>query len=136
AFPHAGTTPPKAISRFLSMNGRVVYEFAIKAVPEAIEAACARAGIKVKDIDFLVPHQANQRIIKAAAERLGFPPEQIVTNIDQYGNTSAASIPLAFSDAVKRGQISTPSTCALVGFGGGLTWGSAILKWTAKDSRT
>ncbi len=136
AFPHAGTTPPKAISRFLSMNGRVVYEFAIKAVPEAIEAACARAGIQVRDIDFLVPHQANQRIIKAAAERLGFPPEQIVTNIDQYGNTSAASIPLAFSDAVKRGQIKGPVTCALVGFGGGLTWGSAILKWTAKDSRT
>lgn len=135
AYPHAGTTPPKAMNRFLSMNGRVVYEFAIKAVPEAIEAACARAGIQSKDIDFLVPHQANQRIIKAAADRLGFPPEKIVTNIDQYGNTSAASIPLAFSDAVKRGQIKSPSTCALVGFGGGLTWGAAILKWTAKDSR-
>lgn len=135
AYPHAGTTPPKAMSRFLSMNGRVVYEFAIKAVPEAIEAACARAGIQVKDIDFLVPHQANQRIIKAAADRLGFPPEKIVTNIDQYGNTSAASIPLAFSDAVKRGQIKAPATCALVGFGGGLTWGSAIVRWTAQDSR-
>src|SRR6185369_8885784 len=64
AYPHAGTTPPKAMHRFLNMNGRAIYEFAVTAVPEAVRAACARAGIRVEDIDFLVPHQANQRIIK------------------------------------------------------------------------
>ncbi len=131
AYPHAGTTPPKAMHRFLHMNGRAIYEFAVNAVPEAVKAACARAGIRVDDLDFLVPHQANQRIIKAVAERLGMRPEQIVSNLDQYGNTSAASIPLALRDALRRRQIVPPATCALVGFGGGLTWGSAIVRWTA-----
>lgn len=135
AYPHAGTTPPKAVNRYLHMNGRAIYEFAVNAVPEAVRAACGRAGIRVEDIDFFVPHQANQRIIKAAAERLKFRPEQIVSNLDQYGNTSAASIPLALRDALARGQISPPAICALVGFGGGLTWGAAIVRWTATESR-
>lgn len=135
AYPHAGTTPPNAMHRFLQMNGRAVYEFAIHAVPEAIRTGCNRAGIAVEDLDYLIPHQANKRIINSAAERLGFKPEQVVCNLDEYGNTSAASIPLAFSDALKRGSIKTPSLCALVGFGGGLTWGTAVLKWTAKDAR-
>ncbi len=134
-YPHVGTTPEKATHRFLQMNGRAVYEFAINAVPDAVKTACARAGIEVKDIDFLVPHQANQRIIKAAAERLGFSPKQIVSNLDQYGNTSAASIPLAMADALMRKQIIPPAVCVLVGFGGGLTWGSAIIRWTAFDQR-
>ena len=135
AYPHAGTTPPKAMHRFLQMNGRAIYEFAVNAVPEAVRAACAKAGIRVEEVDFLVPHQANHRIIKAAAERLGMRPEQIVSNVDEYGNTSAASIPLALYDALKRGQVMPPATCALVGFGGGLTWGSAIIRWTAPDRR-
>ena len=135
AYPHAGSTPPKAMNRFLHMNGRAIYEFAVNAVPEAVRAACAKAGISVADIDFLVPHQANQRIIKAAADRLGMRPEQIVSNVDQYGNTSAASIPLALRDSILRGQIVAPVTCALVGFGGGLTWGAAIVRWTATDKR-
>ncbi len=135
AYPHAGTEPPVPTQRFLQMNGRAIYEFAVNAVPEAVHAACAKAGIRVEDIDFLVPHQANQRIIKAAAERLGLKKEQLVSNLDQYGNTSAASIPLAFADALLRGQIVPPATCCLVGFGGGLTWGSAIVRWTAVDSR-
>ncbi len=135
AYPHAGTTPPKAAHRFLQMNGRAIYEFAVNAIPEAVRAACARASIRPEELDFLVPHQANQRIIKAAAERLGMRKEQIVSNLDQYGNTSAASIPLAFADAIRRGQVTPPSTCALVGFGGGLTWGAAIVRWTAVDSR-
>jgi 3-oxoacyl-[acyl-carrier-protein] synthase-3 len=135
AYPHAGTIPPKATERFLQMNGRAIYEFAVNAVPEAVRAAAAQAGIRVEDIDFLVPHQANRRIINAAAERLGMRQEQIVSNVDQYGNTSAASIPLAFWQAIKREQVKPPATCALVGFGGGLTWGAAILKWTAVDKR-
>lgn len=134
-YPHTGTTPPKAMQRFLSMNGRAIYEFAVNAVPEAVKAACAKAGIRVEDIDFLVPHQANQRIIKAAAQRLGMREEQIVSNVDEYGNTSAASIPLALCDALGRKQVVPPATCALVGFGGGLTWGAAVVRWTATDKR-
>jgi 3-oxoacyl-[acyl-carrier-protein] synthase-3 len=117
------------------MNGRAIYEFAVNAVPEAVRAACSDAGITVEDIDFLIPHQANMRIIKSAAERLGMAPEKIVSNVNEMGNTSAASIPLAMWQALKRGQIQVGSTCALVGFGGGLTWGSAIVKWTAVDQR-
>ncbi len=135
AYPHEGTTPPKAVNRYLQMNGRAIYEFAVNAVPEAVRAACARAGMRVEDVDFFVPHQANQRIIKAAAERLGYKPEQIVSNLDQYGNTSAASIPLALRDALRRKQIVPPATCALVGFGGGLTWGAAIVRWTASEHK-
>lgn len=135
AYPHCGTTPPKATERFLQMNGRAIYEFAVNAVPEAVRATAAKAGIRVEDIDYIVPHQANRRIINAAAERLGMRKDQIVSNVDQFGNTSAASIPLALWQALKRKQIETPATCALVGFGGGLTWGAAIVRWTVKDAR-
>ena len=135
AYPHAGVTPPQATHGFLEMNGRAIYEFAVNAVPEAVRAACADAGIGVEDVDFLIPHQANMRIIKSAAERLGMPSEKIVSNVGEMGNTSAASIPLAMWQAIRRGQIKEGSTCALVGFGGGLTWGAAIVKWTAVDNR-
>jgi 3-oxoacyl-[acyl-carrier-protein] synthase-3 len=135
-YPHPGKVPAKNADRFLQMNGRPIYEFAVQAVPEAVRAAAAKAGIRVEDIDFLVPHQANRRIINAAAERLGMPREKIVSNVDELGNTSAASIPLALWQAIKRKQVVPPATCALVGFGGGLTWGSAIVRWTAKDART
>ncbi len=135
AYPHEGTTPSKGVDRFLQMSGRPIYEFAVQAVPEAVREAAARANITVDDIDFLVPHQANRRIINAAAERLGMKREQIVSNVDELGNTSAASIPLALWQAIRRKQVVPPAICALVGFGGGLTWGAAIVRWTAKDSR-
>jgi len=134
-FPHGGKTVPKETHRFLQMNGRAIYEFAVNAVPEAVRAACAKAGMSVEGIDFLIPHQANKRIIKAAADRLGLKEEQLVSNLDEYGNTSAASIPLAFTEAIGQGKIKTPSTCCLVGFGGGLTWGAAVIRWTAVDQR-
>ncbi len=133
AYPFSGEEPPKAMDRYLKMNGRAIYEFAVHAVPEAMRASCAKAGIRIEDVDYFVPHQANQRIINAAAERLGLRPEQIVSNLEEYGNTSAASIPLALRDAVRRKQIVPPATCALVGFGGGLTWGAAIVRWTASE---
>jgi 3-oxoacyl-[acyl-carrier-protein] synthase-3 len=135
AYPHGGVTPPKSADKFLSMSGRPIYEFAVQAVPEAVRAAAAKAGIRVEDIDYLVPHQANRRIINAAAERLGMGKEKIVSNVEELGNTSAASIPLALWQAIKRKQVVPPATMALVGFGGGLTWGSAIVRWTAKDAR-
>ncbi|MGD9680980.1 MAG: beta-ketoacyl-ACP synthase III [Candidatus Obscuribacterales bacterium] len=135
AYPHAGTEPPRAVERFLQMNGRAIYEFAVNAVPEAVRMAAQRAEIEVEEIDYMVPHQANIRIIKAAADRLGMRPEQVITNVDEMGNTSAASIPLALWAALKRGQIEPPATLCLVGFGAGLTWGSAIVRWKARDSR-
>lgn len=134
-YPDKDEFPPAAVNRFLHMDGRAVYEFAVNAVPECVNAACEMAGLTVADIDYLVPHQANQRIIKSAAKRLGLRPEQVVSNVDQYGNTSAASIPLAFSEAVSRGQIKIPATMALVAFGGGLTSGAAIIRFSATDKR-
>jgi 3-oxoacyl-[acyl-carrier-protein] synthase III len=134
-YPHAGAPPTKTVDRFLQMNGRAIYEFAVNAVPEAVRACSAKAGIRVEDIDYLVPHQANRRIINAAAERLGMSKEQIISNVDELGNTSAASIPLALWQALKRKQVKSPATCALVGFGGGLTWGAAIVRWNAADKR-
>lgn len=134
-YPHEGVTPPQATHRFLHMNGRAIYEFAVNAVPEAVKVCCERAGISVKDLDFIVPHQANQRIIKAAAERLGLPKEKVVCNVEEYGNTSAASIPLAFTHAIRTGHVKAPAMMALVGFGGGLTWGAAVIRWTAVDKR-
>lgn len=135
AYPHKGAEETKPVDRFLQMNGRAIYEFAVNAVPEAVRHACGLAGIGVDDIDYMVPHQANIRIIKAAADRLGLKTEQLVTNVDEMGNTSAASIPLALWQAIKRGKIKTPSTICLVGFGSGLTWGSAVVRWTAVDKR-
>jgi 3-oxoacyl-[acyl-carrier-protein] synthase-3 len=134
-YPHGGVKAPKETHRFLQMNGRAIYEFAVNAVPEAVRAVCAKAGIRVEDLDYLIPHQANKRIIKAAADRLGLREDQLVSNLDEYGNTSAASIPLAFAEAITRGQVTTPATCAFVGFGGGLTWGAAIIRWSAQDQR-
>jgi len=137
-YPHAesGSEAQQPTTRFLQMNGRAIYEFAVNAVPEAVRQATAAAGIEVSDIDYMVPHQANIRIIKAAADRLGIKHEQLITNVDEMGNTSAASIPLALWQAIRRGQVKMPSTMCLVGFGAGLTWGSAIVKWTAVDQRT
>ena len=135
-YPHKDVTPPiKKVDRFLQMQGRQVYEFAINAVPEAVRTAAEKAGIKVEDIDYFVPHQANRRIINSAADKLGMTREQIVSNVDELGNTSAASIPLALWQALRRKQIKTPAICALVGFGGGLTWGAAIIRWSAVDKR-
>ena len=109
--------------KFVHMNGRPIYEFAVKAVPEAVHTVIEKAGLKLEDIDYLVPHQANIRIMNSAVERLGISADKLVSNVDKVGNTSAASIPLALWHAVQNEQIKTPATCALVGFGAGLTWG-------------
>lgn len=134
-YPHAGADELAPTTRFLQMNGRAIYEFAVNAVPEAVRQATAVAGITVDDIDYMVPHQANIRIIKAAADRLGIKQEQVITNVDEMGNTSAASIPLAIWSAIRRDKVKMPSTMVLVGFGAGLTWGSAVVRWTAVDQR-
>ncbi len=113
----------------ISMKGKEVYRFAIEKVPEVIEKALYRANLNTADIDWLILHQANQRIIDAIAERLEIPREKVISNIAKYGNTSAASIPLALDEAVRQGKISPRDTIAVSGFGAGLTWGAAIFQW-------
>jgi 3-oxoacyl-[acyl-carrier-protein] synthase-3 len=120
---------------YIKMDGKEVYKFATKAVPEAVEAALAQAGLTLDDVDFVIPHQANQRIIDAAAERLGLPHEKMVSNISRYGNTSTASIPLALEELVREGRITPGMVVVLVGFGAGLTWGASVIRWT-KEGET
>lgn len=96
---------------------------------QVIEAAIDKAGLQKDDIDWLVMHQANQRILDAAAQRLGLPSERVVSNLSEYGNTSAASIPLALDEAVRAGNIKDGDVVALAGFGAGLTWAAAIVRW-------
>ncbi len=113
----------------ITMNGREVYRFAVAKVPEAIGKAMFRANLTADDIDWLLLHQANQRIMDAVAKRLKIPQSKILSNIAEYGNTSAASIPLALDAAVREGKVKPGDIIAASGFGAGLTWGSAIFKW-------
>lgn len=113
----------------ITMNGQEIYRFAVKKVPEVIEKAMFRSNISVAEIDWLLLHQANQRILDAVAQRLNIPAEKVISNLAKYGNTSAASIPIALDEAVREGKIKTGDTIAAAGFGAGLTWGSAIFKW-------
>ncbi|MGD1919159.1 MAG: beta-ketoacyl-ACP synthase III [Pleurocapsa sp.] len=124
-----GVTAQKGTYQPISMNGREVYRFAVAKVPEAIGKAMFRANLTADDIDWLLLHQANQRIMDAVAKRLKIPQEKILSNIAEYGNTSAASIPLALDAAVRDGRVKPGDTIAASGFGAGLTWGSAIFKW-------
>ena len=96
---------------------------------DATDAALAKAGLAKSDVDFLIPHQANKRIIDAAMKYLDIPPERCVVNIQEYGNTSAASIPIALSEAVRSGRVKPGDVVVFVGFGGGLSWGAVVWKW-------
>jgi 3-oxoacyl-[acyl-carrier-protein] synthase III len=113
----------------LAMNGKEVYRFAVNKVPEAIDKVLFTAGLTVADVDWLILHQANQRIMEAVATRIGLPAQKIVSNVADYGNTSAASIPIALNAAVRSGQIKAGDTIATSGFGAGLSWGAAIFRW-------
>jgi 3-oxoacyl-[acyl-carrier-protein] synthase-3 len=98
-------------------------------VPEVIEKALYRANLTTSDIDWLVLHQANQRIMDAVSDRLKLPPEKVISNLSEYGNTSAASIPLALDEAVRSGKVKKGDIIASSGFGAGLTWGGIIFRW-------
>ena len=113
---------------FIQMNGKEVYRFVARVLPEYVEKLIADAGMKNEDIDYLIPHQANLRIIKAVQERLGYSDEKVVTNIERFGNTSAASIPLALVESVEQGKVKLGSTAILTGFGAGMTWGGCIVR--------
>ena len=113
----------------ITMNGQEIYRFAVRKVPEVIEKAMFRASISVEKIDWLLLHQANQRILDAVAQRLNIPPEKVISNLANYGNTSAASIPLALDEAVRQGKVKSGDTIAAAGFGAGLSWGAVIFQW-------
>ncbi|MEQ6375484.1 beta-ketoacyl-ACP synthase III [Bacillaceae bacterium S4-13-56] len=111
------------------MNGREVFKFAVRQMGESAVNVVEKIGLKKEDVDFLIPHQANIRIMEAARERLGIDKERMATFIHKYGNTSAASIPIALSEEIERGKIKDGDLVVLVGFGGGLTWGAVALRW-------
>jgi len=111
------------------MDGSEVFKFAVRIMESATVSALETAGLTVSDIDYMVPHQANIRIVNAAAKRLNLPVEKVAVNMDKYANTSAASVPIALDEALEAGKIHKGDIVVLVGFGSGLTWGSAVLRW-------
>ena len=113
----------------LRMQGREVFKHAVGMVVDVIEDVFARTGVTADDIDWFVPHQANQRIIDASAKKLGIPPEKVVMTVAEHGNTSAASIPLALDVAVRDGRIKPGDLVLLEAMGGGFTWGAALVRW-------
>ena len=111
------------------MNGRVTFQLAVRGMSAATQDVLAAGGLTLGDVDHLVPHQANQRILTAVAETLGFPPERVVSTIRDFGNNSAASVPLAFDLGVKKCLIKRGENVVLAAFGGGMAWGAAVLTY-------
>lgn len=111
------------------MAGSEVFKFATRVVSESIEQSCKDADIAVNDVDLVIPHQANLRILQAAARKLGIETEKFMSNVEHFGNTSAASIPIALCDAIEQKRIQDKNHIALVGFGGGLTWAAMVIRW-------
>lgn len=141
--PAGGSRHPASVEtvegrkHFVKMKGNEVYRFAVSAMTQASLEAMAKAGLTPEDIDLFVPHQANLRIIQSAAKSLKLPPEKVFVNVDRYGNTSAASIPIALSEAVEQGRLHQGDRVVMVGFGAGLSWAAAVVQWgvgTAADS--
>ena len=120
---------PETRLHYFTQDGKEVYKFATKALPMAVEKACEKAGISPDELDAIVPHQANVRIIETAAKNLGVSMDKMVVYIDRYGNTSSASIPIAFCDAVEEGRIKRGDKICFVGFGGGLTYAGIIFEY-------
>jgi 3-oxoacyl-[acyl-carrier-protein] synthase-3 len=115
---------------YVRMRGREVFRFAVRAMPDAAQQVLKQAGLTPDDVDLLVPHQANQRILEAAGRALNLPEEKMYSNLERYGNTSAASIPIALCEAVEEGRIHRDDVVVCVGFGAGLTWGATALRWS------
>jgi 3-oxoacyl-[acyl-carrier-protein] synthase-3 len=125
----SGILEVPAGERFIRMDGGEVFRRAVRVVVDSAVAACDRAGVVPGDIDVFVPHQANVRIIEAACSRLGIPLERTVVNLERWGNTSAASVPVALAEASAAGRLATGDHVLLSGFGAGMTWASALLRW-------
>jgi len=115
---------------FIKMNGREVFRYAVRVQGEACERVMEQCGVTAEDIDWFIPHQANERIIDAAAERLKLPSTKVYKNLARYGNTSAASIPIALAEADEKGLLRYGDHILMVGFGSGLTWAAGLLRWS------
>jgi 3-oxoacyl-[acyl-carrier-protein] synthase-3 len=118
-----------ARAHFISMRGNELFKFSVRAMETVARHALEDAGISVERLKYLVPHQANVRILNAIAERMGLRPEQLVVNIERFGNTSAASIPISLDEVVRAGRLEKGDVIELVAFGGGVTWGALVLEW-------
>jgi 3-oxoacyl-[acyl-carrier-protein] synthase-3 len=133
--PAGGSRRPASVEtvqnrmHFVKMKGNEVFKYAVRAMVASAEEALRRAGLTSADIDLFVPHQANLRIIKAAAERLGLPKEKVYTNIHKTGNTSSASIPICLDEASRQGRLKEGDIVVVDSFGGGLTWAGAVIRW-------
>jgi len=128
--PGSGSRRFEDPDRFVKMNGREVFRFATRVLVQSAEAVLEREGSTVDDVDVYVPHQANVRIIDHATKKLGIPSDRVVINVDRYGNTSSGSIPLALADAQEDGRLRQGKLVLMTGMGAGLTWGSALMRWT------
>lgn len=115
---------------YITMNGNEVFKFAVRAIPQAARKALHQAGLKITDVDYFIPHQANRRIIEAAAKRLHIDMDKVICNISRYGNTSTASIPLAIDELYHGRKLKKGDVLLLVGFGAGLTWGANVIRWS------
>lgn len=130
--PHNSPTA-KAEDFFLQMDGKEVYRFAVQVIGQAAEQSLRKAGLAPSDVKLFIPHQANSRIIEAAAKRLGLRSEQVFINVEHYGNTSCGSIPIALSEAVEQKRFTLGDVVVMVGFGGGLSWGAITLRWNREE---
>jgi len=120
---------------YVHMNGREVFKFATRVLVSSAQALLEECGVGVEDVDVYIPHQANVRIMEHAVQKLGIPRERMVVNVDRYGNTSSGSIPLALADAQSEGRLEEGALVLMTGMGAGLTWGSALLRWTEPRQR-
>ena len=128
--PGSGSRRFEDPDQFVKMNGREVFKFATRVLVQSGEAVLDSYGASIDDVDVYVPHQANVRIIEHATKKLGIPSDRVVINVDRYGNTSSGSIPLALAEAQEDGRLRRGSLVLMTGMGAGLTWGSALMRWT------
>jgi 3-oxoacyl-[acyl-carrier-protein] synthase-3 len=132
--PGSGTRHFDDSERYVKMNGREVFRFATRVLVQSAEELLQQCGTSIEDVDVYVPHQANVRIIDHATRKLGVPSERVVVNVDRYGNTSSGSIPLALADAAADGRLRPGKLVLMTGMGAGLTWGSALIRWTKESA--
>jgi 3-oxoacyl-[acyl-carrier-protein] synthase-3 len=132
--PGSGSRAFEDPDKYVKMNGREVFKFATRVLVHSAEALLEQCGTSIDDVDVYVPHQANVRIIDHATRKLGVPSERVVVNVDRYGNTSSGSIPLALADAAADGRLRPGKLVLMTGMGAGLTWGSALIRWTKETA--
>lgn len=138
--PAGGSLRPASIEsvqerqHFIMMQGSDVFKFAVRVMEESTKRVVSEAGLALQDLDWIVPHQANTRIISAAATRLGLPHDKFFVNVDRYGNTSAASIGIALDELSRSGDLKKGDYLVLVGFGAGLTWSAILMKWWRENT--